>query len=212
MTQSSIKNDGPLTRKEDDPRYVPGVSEWDDDSTDREWFEAMGPAPAQDARDEELGPVCEDCLKYLPDSQIATKDPRILCEDCRAADSGPEFTEAQLAKQKELWAGVDEHANRALAVAWDGCHKVYLLMDEGQVKEMQGYGYSEGESALLTRNEASPEEMRSLVHDWFEASCGLRFISAVSTVEDNPNDGFFSLISQDDGWEFFTPNDDEDEA
>lgn len=72
-----------ITRKTDDPRYIPGISEFDDDSTDQEWFDAMGPAPAQDAPDEELGPVCEDCLKYLPDDQIVTRDPRILCEDCQ---------------------------------------------------------------------------------------------------------------------------------
>lgn len=72
-------------RKMDDPRYRPGVSEWDDDATDQEWFDAMGPAPAQDARDEDLGPVCENCLKYLPDDQIATKTPCILCEDCQEA-------------------------------------------------------------------------------------------------------------------------------
>lgn len=83
MSQPNIKNDGPLPSKESDPRYVPGVSEWDDDSTDQEWFEAMGPAPTPDAPDEDLGPICEDCLKYLPDNQIATKNPRILCEDCQ---------------------------------------------------------------------------------------------------------------------------------
>lgn len=25
-----------------DPRYIPGVSEYDDDMTDDQWFEAMG--------------------------------------------------------------------------------------------------------------------------------------------------------------------------
>ena len=71
------------TRKTDDPRYLPGVSEWDDDCTDQEWFDAMGPAPDPDASDEDLGPVCEDCLKYLPDDQIVTTAPRIPCENCQ---------------------------------------------------------------------------------------------------------------------------------
>lgn len=201
-----------VTHKENDPRYLPGVSEWDDDATDEEWFEAMGPAPDPDASDEDLGPVCEDCLKYLPDAQIVTKDPRILCEDCQDADDASEFTEAQLAAQKRLWAGVDDHAGRALAIAWDGCHKVYLLMDEGQVQTMKGWGYGDGDSAFVTSDEATPEEMRNLVHDWFEASCVLRFISAVSTVEGNPNDGFTHLISQADSGEFFSPEEDEEEA
>lgn len=38
-------------RKSGDPRYVPDVSEHDDDMTDAEWFWAMGPVP-QDWQDE----------------------------------------------------------------------------------------------------------------------------------------------------------------
>ena len=200
-----------ITRKTDDPRYTPGVSKFDDDATDQEWFEATGPAPTQDAPDEDLGPVCEDCMKHLPDDQIATKD--ILCEDCQEADDSPEFTETQMTKQKELWVTVDDHAGRALAIAWDGCHKVYLLMDAGQVQKMHdnGYGKEGGDSALVTNAEASPGEMQVLAHEWFEASCGLRFISAATTTPEDPNAGFKSLISQDDNWEFFTPDDDSEE-
>lgn len=33
--------------KKNDPRYVPGVSEHDDDMTDEEWFWAMGPIPQE---------------------------------------------------------------------------------------------------------------------------------------------------------------------
>jgi len=35
----------PAPSKTSDPRYIPGVSEHDDDMTDEEWFEAMGPVP-----------------------------------------------------------------------------------------------------------------------------------------------------------------------
>lgn len=82
MSATSTQTPTIITRKENDPRFVPNVDKWDDNATDQEWFKAMGPAPDADASDEELGPVCEDCLKYLPDAQITTKDPRILCEDC----------------------------------------------------------------------------------------------------------------------------------
>lgn len=34
-----------MTIKESDPRYIAGVSEVDDDMSDEEWVEAMGPAP-----------------------------------------------------------------------------------------------------------------------------------------------------------------------
>lgn len=34
--------------KKNDPRYVPGASEHDDDMTDEEWLWAMGPVPQDD--------------------------------------------------------------------------------------------------------------------------------------------------------------------
>lgn len=164
---------------------------------------------------EDQGPVCEDCLRALPAYQVITTDPRILCEECQDVEENsedtPEFTEAQLAKQKELWATVDDHANRALAIAWDGCHKIYLLMDETQVMEMRRrrYGKDNDGSALVTGT--SKKEMRSLVHLWYEASCGLRFIHAVATSGGDCVDDFTTLISQEDGWEFFAPHTEEDE-
>lgn len=132
--------------------------------------------------------------------------------DCQQETDGDgQFTERQLKKQRELQGGVDDYAERAHGIAWDGCHKIYLLMDDEQVKEMRGHGYGTDDTALVTSNDASHNEMRGLVHGWFEASCGLRFISAVATVQDNPNEGFTSLISQEDGWEFFIPDDDTEE-
>jgi hypothetical protein len=38
--------------------------------------------------------------------------------------------------------------------------------------------------------------MFGLVQEWYEDSCSLRFIQAVSTNDTDPNLGFESLISQ----------------
>jgi hypothetical protein len=38
--------------------------------------------------------------------------------------------------------------------------------------------------------------MLEKIEEWWDVSCGLRFISAVWTNNDNPNDGFISLIPQ----------------
>ena len=37
------------SRKMDDPRYIAGISEYEDDMTDEEWFETMGPSPLKSA-------------------------------------------------------------------------------------------------------------------------------------------------------------------
>ena len=87
--------------------------------------------------------------------------------------------------------------SEAEGIAWDNCHKIYLLMDSEQVELMRGYGYD----PIITNEEMNPDDMFSLVQEWYENSCSLRFIQAVSTNHINPNAGFESLVSQFDDYE-----------
>ena len=97
---------------------------------------------------------------------------------------------------------VKEKVSEAKAIAFDTCHKIYLLMDNEQVELMRGYGYD----PLITKEDATPDVMLATLQEWYEDSCGLRFIEAVSTNHENPNAGFETLIGQGD----FT-EDEEDE-
>jgi len=90
-----------------------------------------------------------------------------------------------------------ERVSEAKGIAWDTCHKIYLLMDSEQVDLMRGYGYD----PLITADQMSSDEMFELVEDWYDSSCSLRFIQAVSTNHINPNAGFESLISQGEDYE-----------
>ena len=87
---------------------------------------------------------------------------------------------------------VRERVSEAKAIAWDTCHKIYVLMDDEQVELMREYQYD----PLITKNEMTPEEMLTTLEEWYEDSCGLRFIEAVTTNNINPNAGFESLIGQ----------------
>lgn len=87
---------------------------------------------------------------------------------------------------------VKERVVDAKAIAWDTCHKIYLLMDDEQVELMRTYGYD----PLITNNEMSADEMFATLEKWFDDSCGLRFIDAVNTNHDDPNAGFETLIGQ----------------
>ena len=91
----------------------------------------------------------------------------------------------------DFWK-VEERVSEAKAIAWDTCHKIYVLMDDEQVELMRGYEYD----PLITDREQTPEEMLITLKDWYASSCGLRFIQAVSTNHENPNAGFESLIGQ----------------
>ena len=95
----------------------------------------------------------------------------------------------------------------AKGIAFDGCHKIYVLMDDDQMAQMKEYGYD----PLISSDEMTPEEMFKTVKGWYDKSCPLRFISAVRTVKGDPNKGFITLIDQGDGDEADEDWDDEEE-
>jgi len=92
---------------------------------------------------------------------------------------------------------VKEALKYAKGIAWDTCHKIYILMDDAQMAvSWSEYGYD----PIFSSTELSTEEMFNTVEDWYANSCSLRFIDAVSTVEGDPNLGFVTIVSQMDEW------------
>jgi hypothetical protein len=90
------------------------------------------------------------------------------------------------------WSLVYDKMEDAKGIAFDTCHKIYVLMDDTQVALMREYEYD----PLYTKDDMSAGEMYETIKHWYAESCGLKFVQAVSTVESDPNDGFESLIEQ----------------
>lgn len=88
----------------------------------------------------------------------------------------------------------------AKAIAWDTCHKIYILMDDKQVDKMREYGYGDEQDpdSLITKDQMTSQQMLDTVKKWYDESCFLRFVEAVETVEEgkDPNEGFTTLIEQ----------------
>ena len=95
---------------------------------------------------------------------------------------------------------VSVYLPEAKAIAWDTCHKIYLLMDDQQVEAMRGYGYGDENDpdSLITKDQMTSQQMLDTVKKWYDESCFLRFVEAVETVEEgkDPNEGFTTLIEQ----------------
>lgn len=90
---------------------------------------------------------------------------------------------------------IKDRLESAKGIGWDTCHKIYILMDNNQMNKMEEYGYN----PLISSNQMTTNEMFETIQSWWDQSCGLRFVSAVSTNEINPNLGFENLISQGEG-------------
>jgi hypothetical protein len=95
------------------------------------------------------------------------------------------------------WDKVEVAVEMAKGIAFDTCHKIYVLMDDEQMEQMKEYGYD----PLISASEMTPDEMLSTIMEWYENSCSLRFVSAVRTNRNDPNEGFVSLIEQGAEWE-----------
>ena len=87
----------------------------------------------------------------------------------------------------------------AKGIAWDTCHKIYIMMDDQEVSQMRDYEYD----PLLTSADTTPEQMLTEVLRWYNDSCSLRFIDVTSTGENGTE--FYSLMGQ-----FEDEEDDED--
>ena len=98
------------------------------------------------------------------------------------------------------WDLVQDRIEDAKGIAFDTCHKIYVLMDDAQMAQMKGYGYGDepDTDCLIYATEMSSSEMFDKVKKWYDQSCGLRFVEAVSTMPDgeDANLGFETLIGQ----------------
>lgn len=97
----------------------------------------------------------------------------------------------------ELFADVAGVMENAVLVSYDGCHKIYVAMDE-----LEANWFRENYEYIF---EGTPEEMLATVIGWYENSCFLRFVNAVSYNDDTAQTDFTTLVPQ------FADDDDEDE-
>ena len=95
---------------------------------------------------------------------------------------------------------IEGFLDEAKGIAWDTCHKVYILMDDQEVEQSRKYGYD----PLITSDEMTPAQMLGTVLKWYRDSCELRFISATRTTDTGTE--FFDVVPQ-----FFEEDEDEDE-
>lgn len=104
------------------------------------------------------------------------------------------FTKEREKPLEDYWDEVETAVGYASGIAFDGCHKIYVLMDETQVGLMREYEYE----FVLTKADLRKDEMLEVLRNWYEGSCFLKFIQAVGSVPEgqDENDGFTTLIPQ----------------
>lgn len=103
---------------------------------------------------------------------------------------------------KQYWDEVFDQCESAHLAAWDGCHKIYLAMDETQDNWFRTYYGNPGRDEVDGEPDerfafvGTPEEMFDKVKQWWAMSCGLRFITAVYSNSALNEANYVSLIPQ----------------
>ena len=85
------------------------------------------------------------------------------------------------------WAKVEKATEKATLIAFDGCHKIYVAMDQ---VEAQWFNNREDYS----KYQGTPEEMFTQLKRWYDESCYLKMIDSVKNV--NGETKFTKLIPQ----------------
>jgi hypothetical protein len=80
-----------------------------------------------------------------------------------------------------------EKVNSCKGIAWDNCHKIYILMTDEEVEKMRGYGYT----SLILASDLTPNLLYSVVLHWYKIACPLKFIEAVFEGEE-----FYRVVAQ----------------
>lgn len=99
----------------------------------------------------------------------------------------------------EIFFEIEEYLQDAHLIAWDGCHKIYVAMDETEAEWFRNnYNGSEDTSETF---HGTPEEMLTTLIKWYDESCWLRFVTAVRFDTDIMESDFTYLIEQGEDWE-----------
>ena len=88
----------------------------------------------------------------------------------------------------EVLEPVENYIDEAILVAFDGCHKIYLALDEIEAK------FFRDEYPHVVEN--TSDTMLATVVRWYGESCGLKFVQGVRHNAANPNAGFTSIVDQ----------------
>lgn len=97
-------------------------------------------------------------------------------------------TEYKTDSLPSAWDNVEDYIDDARLIAFDGCHKIYLALDD-----IEAAWFSTNYDHVLRD---TPKVMMAQLRKWYDESCPLKFIQGVRHDADDPNAGFISLIDQ----------------
>lgn len=95
------------------------------------------------------------------------------------------LTELDVIDAEQRFQFLTDVLHFAHAIAWDGCHKIYVVLDEIERDRFIEYGY--------TIVDGTPADMLATIRDWYDRSCPLVMVNSVrNNPVTDPNDAIDS--------------------
>lgn len=81
----------------------------------------------------------------------------------------------------EAFVEIESIVDDIVALAYDGCHKIYLALDQQEAESLRLLGYADDghTSEFLWAGQMDIVSILDTVQHWYYKSCGLVFISTV---------------------------------
>lgn len=96
-------------------------------------------------------------------------------------------------------AAIRDAVDTAHGLAYDGCHKMYILDAVDETENMRRYGYPHVVEIADIGPDAAVEQLEAWTRHSFEtAECGLAFITRVAddSLFDDINDAYTAVVGQ----------------
>lgn len=101
-------------------------------------------------------------------------------------------------RTQQAFVEIESMVDDIVALAWDGCHKIYLALDRVEAEHFRRLGYGDDSpSEFLWAGTLSTTEILDVVQQWYYESCGLVFINSVK--ECNYEDIIPQVFTSEDG-------------
>ncbi len=82
----------------------------------------------------------------------------------------------------------------AVSISWCGCHKIYIALNQEAHDQQVRYGYHGFKIDPDGLGNISGNPAIDVLLDWYENSCGLRFINSIEV--ENGTTKFTTIIGQ----------------
>ncbi len=120
----------------------------------------------------------------------------VTLDRAAAAPHSPDMTPSTTDKTETL-------LRHAKAIAFDGCHKIYIAMTYKAAMRLQANGYGSGADGSKYYRVGTAKNQRrqavSIVRHWYDQSCGWRFIHAVHGTGERDED-YEVVVDQGEEW------------